>query len=241
MKAYRWMAVLVAPLCGAIVLACDDDGTVLPHDAGNATTATDAPAIPVPPLSGAAVQGWTYAQARGCPGCHQSPDAGAGFLSGQLTAVPGTQAFGSNLTPDPDTGMDAWDAGSIVLSLRAGVDNQGQELCPAMPRYPDMTDDEANAIAALLLAIPAAHNDIPMSACPPIKPIEPDAGDAGDAAASDGASEAGPVDAGLGEAGPGDAGPADASMAVDADAASPEAGDDDAGADASLADAADGG
>ena len=108
---------------------------------------------------------------------HQSSAPGDEVLSGQTeAAVRGFEtAFGSNLTPDPDTGMDAWDAASIVGALRQGIDESGQPLCPAMPRYEDMSDEESLAIAAYLQSLTAVHHDIPASVCPPIEP-SPDAG-----------------------------------------------------------------
>src|SRR5262249_53683471 len=59
--------------------------------------------------------GMRAVEVRQCGRCHQSPNPTDGVLSGQNTSVPGAHAaYGSNLTPDPDTGMDAWDAGSIM-------------------------------------------------------------------------------------------------------------------------------
>jgi hypothetical protein len=127
-------------------------------------------------------RGWQSALQRGCAGCHQSADSGV--LSGQTDPVPSSTAFGSNLTPDPDTGMDSWDAGTIVASLRMGTDDKGLPLCPAMPKYADMGDDEAAAVAAYLQSLVAVHHAIPNSVCLPVKPV-PDAGE-------DGASDAAP-------------------------------------------------
>jgi hypothetical protein len=130
---------------------------------------------------------------RRCGQCHQSPDPADGILSGQTTAVPGTQAYGSNLTPDPDTGMDAWDPGTVVAALTKGIDPSGNVLCPAMPIYCDMSLDEALAIAAYLRSLTPVWHPIPTSVCPPYEPI-PDGGfpvlrdDCADA--GDGGSEA---------------------------------------------------
>ncbi len=163
----------------------DDPAPAAPrHDAG-----TDA-VLPQPTSTDPKVQeGWASVVARGCADCHQSPDASDGVLSGQSAPVPGSSAFGSNLTPDPDTGMDAWDAGSIVTAIRMGVDSQGQQLCPTMPQYATMGDDEAFAIAAYLQDLFAAHHAIPDSLCPPIKVA--DAGEPSDEAGDEASSDAG--------------------------------------------------
>jgi len=106
-------------------------------------------------------------QARQCAQCHQSPNPDDGVLSGQTTPVPHTHAYGSNLTPDPDTGMDSWDAGSIALAIlsRQGVD--GGTLCGTMPAYTDagMGTAEAMSIAAYLQSLPPVWRPIPASTC----------------------------------------------------------------------------
>jgi cytochrome c len=104
---------------------------------------------------------------RDCAKCHQSRDPADGVLSGQSTPVEGTTSYGSNLTPDPDTGMDAWDGASIARAVLDGVGDQGRPLCPAMPRGSDagMTDTEAMDIAAYLQALPPVWHAVPASRC----------------------------------------------------------------------------
>ncbi|HZU85429.1 MAG TPA: c-type cytochrome [Polyangiaceae bacterium] len=130
-----------------------------------------------PDAGPSAARGQFAVAVRQCGACHQSPNAGEGVLSGQDAPVPGTRSYGSNLTPDPDTGMDAWDAGSIAASVLRSVDGDGRPLCPAMPAYADagMGADEALDIAAYLQSLAPAWHLVPPSACPPLKP----AGDAG--------------------------------------------------------------
>jgi mono/diheme cytochrome c family protein len=88
--------------------------------------------------------------ARKCGDCHQSPDPRDGVLSGQATPIMDyPQAYGSNLTPDPDT----------------GIDDQGQPLCAPMPRFADMSDDEAVAIAAYLQSLVPVWHAVPATVC----------------------------------------------------------------------------
>ena len=117
-----------------------------------------------------ATTGAAFVAQRGCPTCHEPSDH-AGTLAGQLTPVAGTQAYGSNLTPDPATGLGMWADIEIVRAIRFGVDNSGAPLCPAMPQYPDMGDVEADAIVAYLHSLPPVSRMIPASMCPPIKPV----------------------------------------------------------------------
>jgi len=117
-----------------------------------------------------ATTGAAFVAQRGCPTCHEPADH-AGTLAGQLTPVAGTLAYGSNLTPDPATGLGTWADIEIVRAIRFGVDNLGNPLCPAMPQYPDVGDVEANAIVAYLRSLLIVTQPVPASMCPPIKPM----------------------------------------------------------------------
>jgi nicotinate dehydrogenase subunit B len=81
--------------------------------------------------------------------------------------VPGTSAYGSNLTPDPDTGMDVQDAGVIAASVLGATALDGGPLCPSMPAYADAGMDaaEAFAIAAYLQSLTPVWHPVPPSSC----------------------------------------------------------------------------
>jgi hypothetical protein len=123
--------------------------------------------------------GGLFLKQRGCAMCHG--DASSGW-SGQ-SDLQATMEYGSNLTPDVDTGLGAWADIEIIRAMRYGVDNHQMPLCPTMPhfdgsdknpQYHDaMTDLEANAIVAYLRSLPAVSRKIPDSMCPPLKPAPP--------------------------------------------------------------------
>jgi nicotinate dehydrogenase subunit B len=140
---------------------------------GSSGSASDAGTFDGSPTS---ERGYAAVQARGCGECHQSPDPRDGVLSGQTTPRPGTRSYGSNLTPDPDTGMDAWDAGSIAAAVLYGADDQGALLCPPMPAFVEagMAPDEALSIAAYLQSLTPVWHLVPASECvrPPMEPME---------------------------------------------------------------------
>lgn len=164
----RYACLLVAALLAlfAWTAACSsgDDGEPARDDAAAP------PAIPRPKTADPIVlRGWESVLQRNCASCHQSPDAGDAILSGQTEPLPGTTVYPPNLTPDPDTGLDGWTADAIVDAMREGIDIDGVQLCTTMPRFVDMKDDEARAIAAYLLFLSAVHHAIPESLCPPIK------------------------------------------------------------------------
>jgi mono/diheme cytochrome c family protein len=114
-------------------------------------------------------QGAMAVEARQCGQCHQSANPGDGVLSGQDTPVPGTHAYGSNLTPDPDTGMDLQDPATIATSVLQAVRPDGGPLCAAMPAYADAGMDaaEALAIGAYLRSLEAVRHAVPASTCHP--------------------------------------------------------------------------
>jgi mono/diheme cytochrome c family protein len=156
---------LALAIAGCRVRSTDAAG----DDAGDDAAEADVPSVQ---------RGYLAVQARRCGQCHQSDDPSAGVLSGQTTPVPMTQAYGSNLTPDPDTGMDAWDAATIATSILHAVDQEGKPLCPAMPGYADagMTADEALSIAAYLQSLAPVWHPVPASTCPPVKSSGADGG-----------------------------------------------------------------
>lgn len=118
--------------------------------------------------------GRAFVEQRGCATCHQAPGKSAATLAGGVEVTPGV--FSTNLTPD-GSGLGHWADIEIVRAMRYGVDAEQEELCPSMPRYdgsdpkyPLMTDVEANAIIAYLRSLPPVAASIPESQCPPIKP-----------------------------------------------------------------------
>lgn len=133
------------------------------------SSSDDAGTAPDVDVDSPAGQGMLAVQGRQCGQCHQSPNPGDGVLSGQTTPVPRTHAYGSNLTPDPDTGMDSWDAGSIALAILSRQRVDGGMLCGAMPAYTDagMGTDEALSIAAYLQSLTPVWRPIPASTCSP--------------------------------------------------------------------------
>lgn len=127
----------------------------------------DASDLPDVDLATPAGQGALAVFRRNCAACHQSPLPGAGVLAGQDTPVPGTRAYGSNLTPDPETGLDLQEAGTIADLVLQAVDLKGTPLCPAMPVYGDagMAATEARSIAAYLQTLTPVWHPVPPSQC----------------------------------------------------------------------------
>ncbi len=117
--------------------------------------------------------GAMVAKKNGCHGCHDPNDPMAGVLSGQTVPLMGTPAgtmvYPANITPDQNTGIGSWTDDNFTSATRAGIDDQGQLLCMAMPRFYNMSDTDLKNLIAYLRSLPAVNRTIPDSVCPPLK------------------------------------------------------------------------
>ena len=94
-----------------------------------------------------------------CGRCHTPRDGNSLPIAGMEMAG-GTEfddaALGHvvapNITPDPETGIGRWTQAQIVNAIRNGVRPDGTIIGPPMPfsAYDDLSDRDANAIAAYL-------------------------------------------------------------------------------------------
>ena len=105
----------------------------------------------------------------GCSDCHTpgvflgKPDFSRNLGGSDVGfALPGLGYFwGSNLTPDDETGLGKWSEDEIVTALRTGVRPDGRVLAPTMPwmSFAHLTDEDAHAIAAYLKSLPPQRNE----------------------------------------------------------------------------------
>lgn len=118
----------------------------------------------------------------GCGSCHTNgalvgaPDMGQ-LLAGSDTGIawsnplavpnPGI-VYPANLTPDMETGIGTWTLAEIVAMIRTGVDKHSGQTLPVMPwpSYSNIQEDDANAIAAYLLSLPAVSHRVPANVQP---------------------------------------------------------------------------
>ena len=105
-----------------------------------------------------------------CGNCH-TPQGPNGPLPGMELAgglkiedKPFT-AYGSNITPDRDTGIGKWSDAQIVTAIREGRRPNGSIIGPPMPvgLYRDLSDNDVKAIVAYLRAQPPVKNAVPKS------------------------------------------------------------------------------
>ncbi|HEY8086563.1 MAG TPA: hypothetical protein VIF09_01920 [Polyangiaceae bacterium] len=229
LPALVWSAWCSLPV---VLVACFGDDTAIATDAGT-TDATSTEASPVADGSGgvctvfdagprddaAIAAGLALIKPRKCQQCHGDT------LSGNNDGVqsPGLAiTYPPNLTPDPATGLGCWTDDQIVTAILDGIDNEGQPLCPPMPKWGSVKDcgldpTSAELVVRYLRSLQPMVNSVPSTDCTP----SVDAGDASPTldAADDGAPDGsdsgdGGVAVDAGEAGEG--GPADAADAADA-------------------------
>jgi mono/diheme cytochrome c family protein len=98
---------------------------------------------------------YIFAAAGGC-GCHTTKEgglnAGGRRFSGSFGIV-----YGTNITPDRETGIGAWTEQQFIDAMRYGLRPNGEKLLPVMP-YPSfrlMSDADMKALWAYLQSLPA--------------------------------------------------------------------------------------
>lgn len=137
--------------CGAVAIVC----------ALGAPAAAD---------DGQVARGKYLVSISGCSDCHTpggmmgAPDM-TRYLGGSDVgfSIPTMGVFvGNNLTPDPETGLGKWTSEEIVTAIRKGKRPDGSELSGVMPSasFANLTDDDANAIAAFLRSLPPVSNKV---------------------------------------------------------------------------------
>jgi len=96
-----------------------------------------------------------FAMAAGC-GCHTGPDGPMGAGGGVIPTPFGT-FYGTNITPDAETGIGKWTDQEIATAIRDGWRVDGSAESPAMPyyRYAGMTDTDLADLIAYLRSLPA--------------------------------------------------------------------------------------
>jgi mono/diheme cytochrome c family protein len=117
-----------------------------------------------------------------CGNCH-SPRGPGGVVDAARLYSGGPQTWdeptytvkGSNITPDPETGIGKWNAGDIKKALQAGVRPNGTQLAPIMPYpfYKIFTSDDLDAVTAYIQSAPPVRNEVPTPVYKAALHIEP--------------------------------------------------------------------
>src|SRR5580698_8973306 len=105
---------------------------------------------------GSVAQGEALAAAGHCASCHTGPD-GQPFAGGYGVNTPFGIIYGTNITPDPKTGIGTWSIEAFGRAMREGVARDASHLFPAFPyyAYTKLSDDDVKALYAYLMTRPA--------------------------------------------------------------------------------------
>jgi mono/diheme cytochrome c family protein len=76
--------------------------------------------------------------------------------------------YGTNITPDPKSGVGTWSIEAFTRAMREGVARDGSHLFPAFPyyAYTKLSDDDVEALYAHLMTRPAATALVPANTLP---------------------------------------------------------------------------
>src|ERR1700739_2154077 len=132
---------------------------------------------PIPPPSQSSFsselvfKGETLSAIGHCAACHTQP-GGQPFAGGYRINTPFGAIFGTNITPDPRTGIGSWSLEAFSRAMREGVARDGSHLLPAFPYYAftKLSDDDVKALYAYLMTRQAVYNIVPANTLPfPLK------------------------------------------------------------------------
>ena len=87
-----------------------------------------------------------------CAVCHTAKNSPS-FAGGYPVETPFGVIYGSNITPDRDTGIGTWSPAAFRRAMREGVDRLGNHLYPAFPydHFTHATDSDLDAVYAFLM------------------------------------------------------------------------------------------
>ena len=98
------------------------------------------------------------------------PKSWGGLCTNDLTgwAGPWGISFGSNLTPDKETGIGAWKEETFIKVLRTGKTPGGRSILPPMPweGIRQASDKDLKAMFAYLMSLPPVRNMVPAPVLP---------------------------------------------------------------------------
>ncbi|RFC65960.1 cytochrome c [Fulvimarina endophytica] len=112
--------------------------------------------------AGLVAKGRDLAALGNCLTCHRS-EGGAPYAGGYGVETPVGTIYGSNITPDPETGIGRWSEAAFVRSMREGLGREGEHLYPAFPytHFTRVTDGDLEALYAFLMTREAVAKTVP--------------------------------------------------------------------------------
>jgi mono/diheme cytochrome c family protein len=102
-----------------------------------------------------------------CAECHTAP-GGPPLAGGYAVATPFGTIYGSNITPDVQTGIGGWSEAAFSRAMHKGIARDGSHLYPAFPynHFTLIDDQDVSAIYAYLMTRRPQHNVVPAPKLP---------------------------------------------------------------------------
>lgn len=87
-----------------------------------------------------------------CSSCHTTRD-GPPYSGGVPVPTPFGTIYGTNITPEPQTGIGGWSEAAFRRALREGISRNGHHLYPAFPydHFTHLTDEDIAALYAFMM------------------------------------------------------------------------------------------
>lgn len=153
-------------VCGGLTFAAPQSGDV--HSHKELLLDGYYPAYPPTtqssdPVKNALIQRGEYLAKMGdCISCHTNVKAGTPPYAGGLPLkTPFGTFYSPNITPDKETGIGTWNEQDFIRAIKDGRDPHGQNYFPVFPYvyFSKITDDDAKALYAYFMNIPAVHQE----------------------------------------------------------------------------------
>jgi mono/diheme cytochrome c family protein len=115
----------------------------------------------------AIARGAALARIGNCITCHTA-EGGAPFAGGRGIDTPFGVIYGTNITPEPDSGIGRWSQDAFVRSMREGVARDGRHLYPAFPydHFRLATDADLAALYAYVMTREPVHAEAAQTQLP---------------------------------------------------------------------------
>lgn len=87
-----------------------------------------------------------------CASCHTA-QGGKPYAGGRPIETPFGAVHGTNITPDPVTGIGRWTEAAFRRAMREGLDREGRHLYPAFPYeyFTKLSDEDIHALYAFVM------------------------------------------------------------------------------------------
>jgi mono/diheme cytochrome c family protein len=107
-------------------------------------------------------QGELLAAVGNCGSCHTLRD-GPPFAGGVPLRTPFGTIYGTNITPEPETGIGLWSEAAFRRAMREGVSRDGHLLYPAFPynHFTHLSDGDISALYAFVMTRDPVHRAAP--------------------------------------------------------------------------------